>query len=166
MVDSGFGYFSVNEPGCQFETFRAIEWWSWVRAQVAVFVLKSRNVSDYFSGAFKMILFPGTGRGSIADFSIRLVCNVGTKRIRFQSSRARIGFIVGILALTRVGVAQFACLDVVILYGGREDNVQTRVRSSQVLLICTTPAVLLAAERTFARHGWTLLSRSWRSQSV
>jgi len=60
IVDSGFGYFSVNEPGCQFETFRAIEWCPWVRAQVAVFVLKSGNVSDYFSGAIKMILFPGT----------------------------------------------------------------------------------------------------------
>jgi len=57
----GFGYFSVNGPGFQFETFRAIEWCPWVRAQVAVFVLKSGNVSDYFSGALQMILFPGTG---------------------------------------------------------------------------------------------------------
>ena len=64
-----------------------------------------------------------------------------------------IGFIVGILALTRVGVEQLACLDVVILYGGRKENVQTRVRSSQVLPICTRPAVFSAAERTFARHG-------------
>jgi len=74
--------------------------------------------------------------------------------------------IVGILALTRVGLEQFACLDVVLLYGGREDNVQTPVRSSQVLLICPRPAVFSAAERTFARHGWTLLSRSPGSESV
>jgi len=65
-----------------------------------------------------------------------------------------------------VGVEQFACLDVVILYGGREDNVPTRVRSSQVLLICTRPAVFSAAERTFAWHGWTLLCRSRGSDSV
>jgi len=135
-------------------------------AKVAVFVHKSGNVSDYFSGAFKMIMFPGTGQGSIEDVRIRLVCNVSTKCIMFQSSRARIGFIVRTLALTRVGIAQFGCLDIVIWYGGRKDNVETRMRSSQVLLICMRPALFLVAERTFARHGRTLLSQ-WRgSESV
>ena len=84
-----------------------------------------------------MILFPGTGCGSIEDFSIRLVCNVSRKYVRLKSSRAQIGFKVGILAVTHICVQQYTCLDVGILYGGRQDNVQTRVGSSQVLLICT-----------------------------
>jgi len=52
------------------------------------------------------------------------------------------------------------------LYGGHEDSVQTRVGSSQGLLICTRPAVFSAAEWTFARHGWKLLSRLRGSESV
>ena len=87
----------------------AIEWCPWVVAQVAVFMLKTVDVSDYLPGAFIMNLFPGGGSRSVIEYySIRLVCNVATRFVRLRSSRAWIGFTVGILALARVWVVRYA----------------------------------------------------------